>query len=754
MSYRSATQSESASNDRAALPGSFRIPFHPQQYLTSLTAGFISGLLTVIMATAFAALIFSGPLAGYVSRGIGFILFGAFIIGAWSALTSSYAGTVARPHEIPAAIIALVASLVVTSLPPSASGERAFIHVIAIIIITSLSTGILFLALGYLKAGSLIRFIPYPVIGGFLAGTGLLLIKGAFGVMTGKPLTMENLFFLLQSDILIKWLPGLLLAVILFLILRWRNHYLVMPAWLLISMGLFYAILFATDTPMNMARDHGWLVGPFQKVGLAQPLSFSSLTQIDWAVIFSQTNRIVTILIISCISLLLNASGLELVVKEEIDLNRELRSIGFANLLAGFGGGTVGIHSLSLSALGYTMGAKSRIIGLFSAAICGSVLLFGGQALSYFPRPIMGSVLLFLGLSFLHQWLYESWSRLPRIDCILIFLILLVIGIFGFLEGVAAGLFVAVVIFVIRYSHVSVIKHTFSGANYHSTVDRTSTESHLLAEKGESLYILKLQGFIFFGTAHNLLEDIRSRAANKVMKPLSYILLDFRFVTGVDSSAANSFTKMRQYGSDQGSVLIFTHLSPVVMSQFLNRGFNIKEDEYFRIFADIDRGVEWCENRILHNEHVDPGGERQTLEDHLKAFLPPSTDGTSIMSYMERREAPEGYYLMRQGDPPHSLYFLETGQITVKLEHRDETVRLRTMGPGSVVGELGLYLGVPSTASVVTEKPSVFYRLSAEALQRLEENEPAIASAFHRFIVHCLGERLANTNESLRVLMD
>jgi SulP family sulfate permease len=706
------------------------------------------------MATAFAALIFSGPLAGYVSRGISFVLFGAFIIGVWSALTSSYAGTVARPHEIPAAILALIASIVAVSIPPLPSGEKAFINVIAIIIITSLSTGVLFLVLGYLRAGSLIRFIPYPVIGGFLAGTGLLLIKGAFGVMTGKPLALENFFFLIQTDVLMKWLPGLLLALILFLVLRWRNHYLVMPAWLVISMGLFYSILFVTDIPLDAARDHGWLVGPFQKVGLTRPLALSSVAEVDWAVILSQTNRIATILIISCISLLLNASGLELVVREEIDLNKELRSVGFANLLAGLGGGTVGIHSLSLSALGYTMGAKSRIIGLFSAAICGSVLLFGGSALSYFPRPIMGSVLLFLGLSFLHQWLYESWSRLPKIDCVLIFLILAVIGVFGFLEGVAAGLFVAVVIFVVRYSHVSVIKHTFSGSNYHSSVDRTQEERHLLTEKGKSLHILKLQGFIFFGTGHNLFEEILKRGSDKTQETMSCILLDFRFVTGVDSSAVNSFAKMRQYAETQSCVLIFTHLSSVVMKQLVQRGFNVKEDDHFHIFVDIDCGVEWWEDRILAGDRVNPGEERRFLEDELKDFLPSSSEGGSIMGYLERREVPGGYYLMHQGDPPHSLYFLESGRVTVRLESGDEVIRLRTMGPGSIVGELGLYLRLSSTASAVTEKPSVLYRLSEEALRRLEENEPAMASAFHRFIVHRLGERLVNTNESLRGLMD
>jgi SulP family sulfate permease len=211
---------------------SWKAELAPGRLITSLTAGLIAGVLTITMGTAFSALIFSGPLSGFVSQGISLILFGACIIGALVALTSSYAGTVARPHEIPAAILALIASIIAGSMG-SAPGADVFITVVTTVIVTSVATGLFFLCLGYLKAGNLIRFIPYPVIGGFVAGSGWLLITGAFRVMTEKTLTLPNLLYLAQSEVLLKWLPGVFLALVLFVILRWRNHYLVMPAWLL-----------------------------------------------------------------------------------------------------------------------------------------------------------------------------------------------------------------------------------------------------------------------------------------------------------------------------------------------------------------------------------------------------------------------------------------------------------------------------------------------------------------------------------------
>ncbi|MEN6617581.1 MAG: SulP family inorganic anion transporter, partial [Syntrophorhabdus sp.] len=461
------------------------------KYLTVLTAGLISGVLTIAMGCAFAALIFSGPLSGYVSSGITLILFGALIIGIVTTSRSSYAGTVARPHEIPAAVIALIASSITAQMAGHSAGEGAFVTVIASIMVASVATGLFFLCLGYLKAGNLIRFVPYPVIGGFLAGTGLLLVKGGFGVMADQALTMSSISSFATGPLLIKWLPGVVFALVLFFALRWRNHYLVMPVWLFISFGIFYSIVGIAGISLPEVRSQGWVIGSFEGGGDFS-LSIASLSHVDWALVAAQTGKISTIIILSCISLLLNASGLEFVVKEEVDLNRELRATGLANLLSGFAGSTVGFHSLSLSALGYSMGAKSRMVGIFSALLCGSIIFLGGSLLAYFPRPIMGGVLVFLGLTFLYEWLYQTWFKLPKIDCVLILLILVVIGMFGFLQGVALGMLVAIVIFVVKYSHVSVVKHRLTGLNFRSNVDRAAPQEAVLAEKGDSLYILKL----------------------------------------------------------------------------------------------------------------------------------------------------------------------------------------------------------------------------------------------------------------------
>ena len=159
--------------------------FQSKHLFPNIVAGLISGILTVIIEISLAALIFSGDLSRFVSNGIGITLFSSFVIGIVVALTSSLRGSVGIGQDIPAAILAPVAAGIAASLAPAATPEATYITVVAVIAVTSLVTGIGFLLMGIFRLGGLIRFIPYPVIGGFLAGTGWLLVKGSFGVMAG-----------------------------------------------------------------------------------------------------------------------------------------------------------------------------------------------------------------------------------------------------------------------------------------------------------------------------------------------------------------------------------------------------------------------------------------------------------------------------------------------------------------------------------------------------------------------------------------
>jgi SulP family sulfate permease len=727
--------------------------FQSEHLLPSLTSGVLIGITEVMFALSLGNLIFSGELAAYLPYGIGLALVTAAAIMIGTSLTSLVPGVIGTTQDSSAVILAVIAAGLASSLS-AAGGQVELATVLVAIAVSALLTGIFFLALGTFKLGRLVRFTPYPVVGGFLAGTGWLLVQGSFDVMAGSPLTLANIPALFQSEQLILWLPGLLFALALFFGLRRIHHVLAMPSILLGAIALFYLALLFTGTSIESATESGLLLGRVAGEIAWQPLDLKNLQAADWAAILGQAGNIAILLMLSLVGLLLNASSLELAIRRDVDLNRELRAAGFANLLSGLGGGMVGYHALSSSTLSYRIGARGRLPGLLAGILCLAMLFTGSAVLAFFPIPLLGGLLLFLGLDFLVDWVIRGWLRLSKPEYAVVILILVVIAAAGFLVGVAVGLVAMIILFILSYSRINVVHHAGTGAEIRSSVERCAYHRQVLAkELGPLIHILELQGFIFFGTANALLEQIRARAADTDQPPVRYIVLDFRRVTGLDSSAVLSFVKGQQLAEGQGIILVLTHLSGRMRDQ-IELGGLFEDEAGVRVFPDLDHGLEWCEEELLEVEGITAMYLPVTLRAQLADSGFEKANTARLMEFLERVEVEAGETLIRQGQEADQLYFIERGTVVVCLETPGgERVRLQTLGLGTAVGELGLYLGATTTASVIAESPTVAYRLTRVALSRMKEEEPELAATFHEFVAHMLSERLTATTRTLEAVL-
>ena len=190
--------------------------------------------------------------------------------------------------------------------------------------------------------------------------------------------------------------------------------------------------------------------------------------------LFDQIPALIAVSIISGIALLLGSSGMELIVKKDIDLNRELVTAGIGNLAAGVLGGLVGFQDISFSTLSHVMGGGRRLVGLLAALLIAGTMFVGTSAILYIPKFVLGSVLIYLGIELLVEWVYEAWLKFSRMDFLVVVIILVTLAAFGVLEGVIAGLILAVFTFVVSYSRVSVIKFALTGREYHSRVTRAA----------------------------------------------------------------------------------------------------------------------------------------------------------------------------------------------------------------------------------------------------------------------------------------
>ena len=275
---------------------------------------------------------------------------------------------------------------------------------------------------------------------------------------------------------------------------------------------------------------------------------------------------------------------------------------------------------------------------------------------------------------------------------------------------------------------------------------------------------MRLQGYIFFGTAHSLYQRVWERAHDR--QTLRYVILDFARVTGLDSSGEICFSRMVQLAQAQGITLAFAQVSPDQLHQLQRTVLQEKDETLIRVFPDRDHAIEWCENQILIGEDLLHREDEMTMADHLGEVFSESADVGKFLSYLERKVVDKKAKLMAQGESSDGLYFIESGQLDAQLEVYEEAVeetdgsgdtkaiRLRAMRAGTVVGEIGMYLGTTRTASVVASKPSVLYYLSAEALKKMEREEPELGSAFHQYIARMLAERLSDNNRTIQALSD
>jgi SulP family sulfate permease len=711
----------------------------------TVVAGIVIGAVEVVFAVSFAALVFAGYLELYfLDDGVGLYLGAAALTLAFMAWRTGSRGVVGGLQGVGAAVMAIVSASAVVH--GAGSPNDIFLTAVAATLVVMVLCGVVFLWLGSRRRGDLIRFVPYPVVGGFLAGTGWLLFKGGVYVASRVSPFFKPLSDLLAASALQRWLPALAFGVILLIAVRVIKRPLVIPAVIVIGLGVFVAGMVATGSSSEEVRGGGWLLGPFDSAILWKTWTISALGGADWLAVLESWAGIVTAVFVATMAVLFNISGTELVLDRDLDTNQELRDAGVLNAVSGALGGIPGYHALSFTALATRMSVDARAAGLIAALVPLAAVVFGAEVVGLIPRMIVGGVLVFLGLAFMVEWVWDKRRRLPPLEYGVVLVILVGIIAWGFLAGVVIGLVLAVVLFAISYGRIELVHEVAFGETYRSNVDRPATERAELRGLSDRVQILRVSGFVFFGSTNRLLERIRRRVEEAT--PPRFLVIDLRRVTGVDSSAVVAFVKVMRLAEAAGFEVVFTGASDPVRAQ-LARGGVDETEELVSFEPDLDRGLQRCEDALLS------APSRAEAKREHPAAAGPNALPPGLAAHLERVSLPQGTVLIHQDEPPGDIYVLESGRLGVETVTREGTrLRLRTLRPGVVVGEITLYTGIPRTADVVAEAPSVVLRIGRESIERLEAEEPELAATLHRWLATTLAERLTDTMRTFDVLLD
>ena len=719
---------------------------------SNVMAGVLVAIINITVAISVAALMFSGTKPEYFATGVSILLLGTVVCGLGGTLGSGFHGVIIAPRSGLAPVFTGIIASIIAAIPDSGS---VLPTIIMTIMVTTLAIGIILFLLGFFRLGGLVRYIPYPVMGGFFAGIGAIFVRGGVSVASGKPLSIENLDMFLDPAVVALVVPALIFAVTLYVLQRRTSHWAVFPSILLIAFSGFYLVSGVMGFESADAAAAGWLP-EITSMSVTLPIfDFSQLALVDWVVIAAQAGSIVTVAVLCSIFLLLDTSGIEIIANCELKPDRELKLAGITNVVNGLVGGYPGVHVASDTAFTFKLGGNRRLMGLVYAGTVAFAMAAGTGFIGTIPTFILGGLLVYVGIDFLIDWAWRTRNDLPLLDYLMILLILGVITFIGILEGVAFGFFVAIVLFVINYSRLSVIKNEISGAEHASHVDRNPEKRRILNEYGGQIHIMKLQGFIFFGTADGLFEAARTRVETaQDGMPVRYLVLDFLHVSELDTSAVQAFSKLAKFSDAEGIYIAMTAIDEK-MRERLDRikFFTSAEAEPARVrFHHLDDGVAWLENTILaeHEMEMEENqGHHVTLR--LTAMLGDEDAAREISPYFETVRISAGEYLFNQGDPGDSLYVLDSGTAAVVIIFGDGNERIiRIFEEGTLLGEMALYTQAPRSASVRIEEAGTLYRLPINKFSEMQENHPAAAGLFHSFVVRLLAERLDRANRELR----
>jgi SulP family sulfate permease len=341
---------------------------------------------------------------------------------------------------------------------------------------------------------------------------------------------------------------------------------------------------------------------------------------------------------------------------------------------------------------------------------------------------------------------------MERVDYGQVIAILVAVMLWGFIAGVALGLIAACVTFAVNTGRTSLVKQELDRTTFSSRVERSLTETRELIRHGGAIQIVWLHGFVFFGSADNLLEHVKATVPVRRPTGRCMVILDFQEVLGIDSSAVMVLVRLRQFAERENFLLVLSGLPPEVENMLHLGGVLSKVTETCPVFAELDAALEWCEDRLL-DDIMSPEEAKHSADEWLAREIGGQDVFRKFASYLETDSYPAGNTLFAQGDTSEFLCLVYSGRVSVVFRTPEgQELRLRSIERHTLVGEMGLYRSVPRGASVVVDQPVVLYRLSRQDLERMEMEAPAVAVAFHRFVIRTLSERLDFANREVAAL--
>jgi sulfate permease, SulP family len=719
--------------------------------LRDTVAGTVAAVVLIANIVSFGALMFPGEFNAGVPIAVWSMLIGGCICGVWIALATSLPPIATGIDSPTGTVLVLLSALAGTRVVAAGGSPQAAVQTVMLLFTTAtLLSGALLYILGACRWGAYFRFVPFSVVGGFLAATGCFLIAGGVRMITGRALSIHALAVPWTSGEAARLGAAVLALAVLLALRLWIKWALAMPAALLAMwLGLVAALRFLGLS----GAQYGWYFHSLGTLTAWSPLTVIYTSHLNWSTVGHLIPELFAVLVVALISLITKVSSIEVSRQASGDLDRELRAHGLGSMIAAPFGGLTSSVQVGTSRLLEHAGGATRMSGVACAAIMGIVAIAHFDLPGLVPIPLVGGLVFYLGYSFIADALWKPYSQRAWIDLALIVGITVVCLQYGYLVGVLAGLMCACMVFVISYARLGVIRRHATRTQVVSHVDRSSEASEYLRKSGDTIQLYWLSGYIFFGSSEGIFERIRADINALNSQQVAYVILDFGLVPGVDTSAVVSLGKLRRFCREKGATLVCCSLSAASRAALERGGFFDRKNPQ-QVLPDLNSALAWCEDQVLAKAKLEVDVTVDDFETWLQRQLGSSIRSSEVMAYLERKNMDGAQVIYHQGDPADTLDLVAVGRLNIEVAGGDrQRLAVRRMTTHTVVGEMGFFRQAVRSASVSSDGPTTLFTLTRANFDRMRGERPDLASALAEFIVRVLADRIESANREIAALI-
>eukprot|EP00040_Diaphanoeca_grandis_P019374 m.102250 g.102250 ORF g.102250 m.102250 type:complete len:981 (-) comp27395_c0_seq2:91-3033(-) len=707
--------------------------------LQGLMFGAVNGIIVLPVLVGFAHIIFRDPFfQPYMESLTKLVFFSAAVHQFSFSIKSSLPFSIGLVQDAGLIFLSSMSTSIVGLLKGKATDEEILVTVLCWIGISTTMLGVALFITGKLKLAALVQYIPLPVIGGYLAYIGFYCFEAGITLMSGEQVEAFKDWKLIgNAEAMIHIAPGVGLGLMLLFVVTKFRHFLVLPVTLLLIPIGFYVVLAATNTSMEEARSQNWLSssnGTTVYFFHAWDNSYPKMHLIRWEAIPPQIGTWFAMYFVVAFSSSLDVAAIQMELGRPLDFNYELQTVGFSNFLSGLTGGFTGSYIFSQTIFTMRTGLRTRIVGFTLLGFLLVAFAIPISILSFIPKFFFGAVLSFIAFDLLLEWLWHARHLVRRSEYIIIWITFFAICVTTNLEiGMAIGFGISVLQFIFLYSITSVLHPLPSRSN----IMRGFEQRRILSRYSQCIVVRGLEGYIFFGSAIRILREVKRsilvEVANDValnadsddtnaspkqgthapkkgnmvrlpqnlsnledgqrirsalsqqLLPTRFLVLDFSNVSGVDATAVRSLL------AALGQLLATYGISFVVTTK--DKGFQELLESHnveCRVEASLDKGLEWCEDKLLKQENTDLHPRRLTTNDCdiseiLSAYLSASqtfdsnlidNNQATLEGFFKLKEYETGRPLFLEGDVSGELYFIRTGTVVIE---RSASIKFHNM---------------------------------------------------------------------------